>query len=490
MSTISERITGALQTFTSGDTLKAKVLRGGAWLATGSVAEQLARFGRTLILTRLLAPEAFGTMAIVSSAASIVSAVSEMGVKESLVQNPRGGESNYASAAWWLALGRAAAMYSTLFVLAPWIATFYGNHELATLMRVVSIAVLLDGALSSKAYVAMKQMNFRKWAGINHGGAITGIVITLTLSYFMRDVWALVLGFVAESGARCVLSYILCPYLPSLRWDKHAMRDLLQFSRGLFGLSFLNMVFARADVFVLAKLFPAATLGIYVMAIYLLQTPVNFVTNLLGQVLLPTLSEVRGDDTRANRILLHISSLIALLGMPAILFICFYGRSLLTLIYGAKYAAAGPALTAAAWVVVINLLNAQITTVFYAKGKPQLHRFAVALMALVMVLMVYPMAKVLGIAGGQVACLVAVTGGFVFQVVRIHRLTGLDLNRYARNFLVPVGISLGVVVAYLGGRMLSVPERPMANLLVGFVGCVVAYGCAGAMFLLGEWRPA
>src|ERR1700722_1143815 len=133
MSTISERITGALQTFTSGDTLKAKDLRGGAWLATGSVAEQWARFGRTLILTRLLAPEAFGTMAIVSSAASIVSAVSEMGVKESLVQNPRGGESNYASAAWWLALGRAAAMYSTLFVLAPWIATFYGNHELATL---------------------------------------------------------------------------------------------------------------------------------------------------------------------------------------------------------------------------------------------------------------------------------------------------------------------------------------------------------------------
>lgn len=63
---------------------------------------------------------------------------------------------------------------------------------------------------------------------------------------------------------------------PSLRWNKDAARDLLRSSRGLFGLSFLNLIFARADICVLAKLYSPSALGLYTMAIYLVQTPHEF----------------------------------------------------------------------------------------------------------------------------------------------------------------------------------------------------------------------
>ncbi len=257
----------------SGERLKDKVFRGGAWLGVGSAAEQAFRFGRSMILARLLVPSAFGLMAIVGSTASVLHTITDIGVKEGLIQHSRGEEDDYASAAWWLAFGRSLSLYVLFFSLAPLVARIYKNPELTLLMRVATISVIFDGIYSCRAYVALKKMNFSKWTMINSGGGICGIIVTLVLSLLLRDVWALVIGSVSEGAFRCLFSYIFFPYVPSLRWNRQAIRDLLGFSKGLFGLSFLNLAFARTDVFVLGKVFSAAELGIYTMGIYLVQTP-------------------------------------------------------------------------------------------------------------------------------------------------------------------------------------------------------------------------
>ena len=484
MSVVSDlygRLAKPAEGMLSGEGLKAKVFRGGAWLATGSVAEQTVRFARSMLLARLLAPEAFGTMAVIISASSAIHTITDMGVKEALIQNPRGTEPHYMGAAWWLALGRALSLSSLLFLLAPWMARFYGNAELTPLLRVATLGVVLDGAFSSRAYIAIKEMKFSKWAAINHGGGILGIVMTVVLSFFLRDVWALVLGVCAESASRCALSFIFCPYFPSLSWDTEAFRDLLKFSKGLFGLSFLNLIFARTDIFVLAKLYPAAALGLYSMAIYLAQTPVAYIMNLLGQTMLPTFSQIQNDHPRINRVLLHVTALLVFLGVPALVFVFFCGHSLLTIVFGSRYSAATSALIATCAVALVNLLNAQLTTVFYAKGRPQLHRTCVLIMALMMMALIYPFAKWFGLAGGQLACLVSVIVGYVFQLVRIHGLTGLSLPRYGKSFPVAAAISIGVVAVCLSTKLSPALERPVPTIVAGVLGCLLAYGVSAAV---------
>ncbi len=214
-----------------------------------------------MILARILAPEAFGTMAVIISATSIIHSITDIGVGTALIQHPNGTADEYKSAAWWLAFSKACGLYLFFFVMAPLPAKFYGNPELGPLMRVATLGVFFDGAFSPNAYIAQKKMEFRKVAAVVNGGGIIGIIITIVLSFFIRDVWALVLGATAESVARCSLSYIVCPYLPRFLWNRDAFRDLLRFSRGLFGLSFLNLIFARTDVFVLAKLYSPAGWG-------------------------------------------------------------------------------------------------------------------------------------------------------------------------------------------------------------------------------------
>ncbi|MEO6965429.1 MAG: oligosaccharide flippase family protein, partial [Acidobacteriaceae bacterium] len=344
-----------------GDGLRAKAARGGAWLGGGSVAEQATRFARNILLTRLLVPSAFGAMAIVLSASSLVSSISDVGLSPAVIQNPRGGEDEYLNAAWWLGLARAICIYAIIFAAAPWVAHFYGNVELSGLLRVTLFSAILDGMQSPRSKLAQKEMKFERWAVISNGGAICGVILTIVLSFILRDVWALAIGYCGENAFRCIFSYILCPGLPSFKLDRRATGELLQFSKGLLGLSFLNLIFARTDIFVLGKMYSPAALGIYTMAVALVLTPSNFLISMLGQTLLPALSQVQANAQRANRILSEITAWAILFGSPAVVMIWLCGPSLLTVVYGSQYAAAAGALAIAAGVVFLNTLNSLIT---------------------------------------------------------------------------------------------------------------------------------
>ena len=195
------------------------------------------------------------------------------------------------------------------------------------LLRVAATGLVLKGAISTRAYVAIREMKFKKWAFVSNGGGILGVFITVVLSFYIRDVWALVIGYVAENAARAIFSFALCPMVPRFPPQKEALHDLLRFSKGLLGLSLLNLIFIRTDVFALAKLYSPGALGVYAMAIYLAQTPSSFVINLLNQTLLPTFSHLRDDSDRMNRILLRSTSVTLMLGAPMVRDVLFLGQS-------------------------------------------------------------------------------------------------------------------------------------------------------------------
>jgi O-antigen/teichoic acid export membrane protein len=470
-----EEAKGKIDRLLKGEGLRAKVARGGAWLGSASLAEQVIRFARNMFLARLLAPSAFGAMAIVVSSSSLVSSFTDVGVLPAIVQNPRGGDRAYLNAAWWMGITRALFIYVVIFAASPWISRFYGNVELSGLLRVALLSTLLDGLISPRAKLAHKEMKFGRWALISNGGAICGVILTIALSLILRDVWALAIGYCSENAFRCILSYMIYPGLPSFEWDRRASRDLLMFSKGMVGLSFLNLIFARADIFVLGKLYSPALLGIYALAVNLIQTPSNFLINMLSQTLLPALSHVQDDPTRANRILIEVTSWVVLLGLPVVAMIWLCGSSLLTVTYGGRYAAAAQALGVAAAVTFLNTLNSMVTSLFFAAGRPALHRRAVLVSAVTMLLVVYPACKHLGIAGGQLAALVAITGSYLLQVLRAHDITGLSILRYFKPLVPASLISAGILAIGMSAHLLGLGANPFASISVAVAACII--GC-------------
>ena len=213
-----------------GDGLRAKVVRGGPGWERETRRNRYPGTARNMILTRILAPNAFGAMARVMSCSSIVGTLTDVGQRAAVIQNPRGPES-LSQRRMVDGDGPGGLHVRALFLPpGPWVSHFYGNAELSGLLRVALLSTLFEGAMSPRSILPEKNMKFARWMAISNGGAICGVVTTVVLSFSIRDVWALAIGSCSENFFRCLLSYILCPGLPSLRLDRHVVRELYKFS--------------------------------------------------------------------------------------------------------------------------------------------------------------------------------------------------------------------------------------------------------------------
>jgi O-antigen/teichoic acid export membrane protein len=472
-----------------GKSLKLQAARGSVWLGAAGGIEQGLRLARNMILTRLLAPEAFGMMAIVLAINAAFESFTEIGIKHTIVQNPKGEQRTFLNGAWWLAFVRGLGLYALAFVAAPWMASFYENPELVPFMRAAFLVIVFNGALSVRAYVAIKEMKFKQWVMIHHGGGVVGILTAVLLVFVMRNVWALVIGFLVEAAARCLLSFLICPYRPGFNFDKEAWKALVKYARGMVGLPILTFIFMRADIFVIGKLCSPAQLGLYSVVVALAQMPLQLLSVLMSQVIMPAFSKIQTDAGRLNQVLLGITSVMALLGFPLLLFALFYGQKLLLVVYGAPYAQVTGPFSAAFATSLVRFFGVPIATVCFSTGRPELHRFFTALRVVLIVSLIYPAVKFLGLTGAAVAVLMAIFVSHLLQVMRLRKITGLDLSQYSMIFLPAAGISICVAIVWLATQNFTT-SAPLLHLFTGAIGCLAAYALVLMISLRSETRLA
>lgn len=471
----------ALKGIIGSERMLGRLFRGGAILGFGTGIEFGMRFCRNMILTRLLAPEAFGLMAIVMSVASLFQVLTGLGIKESIVQNPRGTERPYLNGAWWLATLRGAGLYLAVFIAAPWIAHFYDAPELKPMLRVAFICVLAQSALSSRAYVAVKEMRYPRWAIIQNGGGAIGTLTAIALGFYLRGVWALVLGYATEGIARCVLSFIICPFLPGLHFEKHHLKELIRFTKGIFGLPLLVLIYVDAGVFTVGKLCSKRELGILAMALALAKLP-RMASSVLVDLFIPAFSKLQHDPRSINKALLRITTISVLLTVPILFLIVAYGREILTVAFGSKYASGY-------WLLVflfaneaVALCNVPLASVFIGIGKPDLLRRSALIRALLVLIFIIPATLKLGALGGAIVPLFAMTVAYVFQLLYMRRVTALELGAFQIMMVKGLVFAMPVAVTWLWGDLLPTLPNPIADLLVRLVICLVLYAVVGLLF--------
>jgi O-antigen/teichoic acid export membrane protein len=464
----------------ASESLKARAARGGMWMGAGNGFEQLFRFVRNMILTRILAPEAFGVMAIVLAVSHAFESFTEVGIRQAIIQNPRGAEPTYLNGAWFFSCGRAVLLYATAFAGAPYLAHIYSNPELTPLLRVAFLAVLFNGLISTQAYLAVKKLQFHRWVFAWQGGSICGIVIGIALAFYYRSVWALVIGFTCEAALRCILSYVIFPFVPKFDFDRDNIRSLLNFSRGMFGLPILTFIFMKADVFVIGKLCPMAELGLYSMAATLAAAPFQMVS-IASQVMMPAFSEKQKNPAWINMWISNISAFLAYTGMPLLLLMVFYGRDILMLVYGAKYGAVALPFAILFATQLMYNMGVPIATVYLAVGRPELHRLFTIIRTALILSLIVPAIKLFGLPGAAAAGFVSLLIGFLFQINRLKSLTGLSVKSFFKIFPLAACASLGVAAVWLLTKGL-LPEGPVLRLAAGGCGCLISYACAFTLF--------
>ncbi len=340
-----------------GQSLKTRLLKAGGWVLGGFVAGQVVRLVGNLVLTRLLFPEAFGLMAVVYVLMVGLALVSDLGINQGIIRNPRGEEMDYLNTAWTIQILRGLLISILTLAIAfaisvasdhGWVPadSVYSDATLPWIISAFSLTALIQGFESTKVALASRRLQLGALVKIELLSQCVALVVMLGIAWVYHSIWALVAGGIVSALVKCIAGHILLAGLPSrLRWEPSSANEILHFGKWIFASSILGFLSINGDRLILADLVDATTLGIYSIAFLLVNMVTMIFNTMLAKAVYPALGEVvrvRPDDVFRVYNKLQMAADVFLFGSAGLLFVL--GSHVVELLYDDRYHQAGPML--------------------------------------------------------------------------------------------------------------------------------------------------
>lgn len=348
-----------------------RVLQSGSWTLGGYAVNQALRLGGNLILTRLLFPEAFGMMAIVSIACYGVTVFVDMGIAQSIVQNERGNDPAFVNTAWSIQIILGFLIWGGLSALAFPIASFYDVPQLAAMIPVVGLGSIISGFNSTKLYTAQRNLEARRVTLIEFGTYLIGLLCTIYLAWLLQSVWALVWGQLISSSLKMPATHLFLHGIKNkITWDRDAAGHLIKFGRWIMWSSILTFLSVEGG-----RLWIGAVLDMRELALFTLASTMSLmfwqaIQQLAGKVFFPAYAEVYRSNPKNLFSVLFKARLIIILPSwcLSVLFI-FFGSHLMEFLYDERYQGSGSMLELLAAGLLVGCVWGSYTGVLLALGK-------------------------------------------------------------------------------------------------------------------------
>jgi len=330
-----------------GNRLLARVLRSASWLLIGYGGSQALRLAASLILTRILFPEAFGLMALVSVVTVGLAMFSDVGIAPSIAQSKRGDDPDFLNTAWTIQVIRGFGLWLGASLLAIPVARFYGEPDLALYLPIAGISLVVAGFNPTRIETAHRHLLVGRLTVLDLISQGIGIASMVALALATGSVMALVAGGVLQAIAKLVLTHFFLPGIVNrFRWEKQAASELIRFGKWIFLSTAFWFVSSQGDRAILGKFLSLEVLGLYNIGYFLASFPMMLGHAVTQRVLIPVYRDkpVRdAPENRAKQRKLRLGLTSGILGL--LLIMAFIGPSLTDLLYDPRYLPSGPMVT-------------------------------------------------------------------------------------------------------------------------------------------------
>jgi lipopolysaccharide exporter len=313
--------------------------------------QALLRLFSSLILTRILLPEAYGTLAILLSVLYLIGNILDTNVSLFIVRDKNAEQPRYLNTAWTMRLSRSLLSGAFLFLAAPLIATkVYNLPDLTLPLRVFSLWFLIDGFESMGFALAIRRKQARLQMYSELAASVVSTIFSIVYCYRYHTFWGMAFGILLNRLIMTVLSHQFYRELrPRLFIDLAAAREILVYSKYTIPSSLLSLGLGQFDKIVFLRLFDLRLLGIYGLAGNIAGSIESLISKISQAVLYPRCAHNFRDNpaTATKRYYTENIKLFAgILAMPATL--AGAAHLLITLLYDPRYSEAGSVLQALA----------------------------------------------------------------------------------------------------------------------------------------------
>jgi O-antigen/teichoic acid export membrane protein len=281
---------------------KTQVISSLIWKLAERGGTQGISFIVSIILARLLSPEDYGIIALITIFIAIANVFVQSGFNTALIQKKNTDESDFSSV-FYLSLFIALILYILLYFTAPRIADFYDNEQLVSILRVLSIT-LIFGAFNSiqNAYLARKMM-FKKLFFCSLGSIIISGTIGIATAYSGWGVWALVAQNITSQMSVTIILWFTVKWRPTLMFSLKRVKSLFSYGSKLLASSLINTLYLNLRSLIIGKIYNPVMLGYYNKG---QQFPNLIITNIDGSiqsVMLPALSAHQDNQKRVKEMM-------------------------------------------------------------------------------------------------------------------------------------------------------------------------------------------
>ncbi len=277
-----------------------RTVSGISWTLFGSIASNLLRVGVVASLGRLLTDVDFGVVAAAMTVILFASRVKEIGIGLALVQRETiTREHVEATFAFQLLLGLTTG--AIVFLAAGPLARTYHMPQAENPIRVLSALFLMRGLSSTSQFMLQRELKFRAIAVIDVLAYAVGSGVSIILALLDWGPWALVIGYVVETGLDSAITMVICPPPGRARLRWAALRDLLGFGGGQTAAGIANYFATQGDYIVVGRRLDAALLGVYTRAYELMRFPSMVFSNVAGGVLFSSFARLQDDPVRLGQ---------------------------------------------------------------------------------------------------------------------------------------------------------------------------------------------
>ncbi len=429
--------------------LRYKILTSGFWLTVSNTFVKILQFIRSIVLARLLTPEIFGIWGIVSLVRQGVDVFTNTGFGTELIHRQKHIK-EASDIAWTLNVVRGFILMALCFAAAPLVANFYHKPILNILLKVVAVTFFINGLRNINVILLKKELSFKKIAIQQQISALLGLIVTLTLAYLYRNVWALVWGTITFFITDLVTSYIIQPKYPKIYYNKRLAKEIFKYGIFISGGGMVVFLTTELDNAVVGKILGMKWLGFYVLAYSLANLPATEITHVVSGVMFPAYSQIQDDIKRLRNLYLKTLRGVATLSIPAASGLAFLAPDILRLVYGERWLPAAAPLRILCVFGAIRSLGATTGPIYNAVGKPKISFFLNFSRLILIILLIYPLSVRYGINGTAYSIVIPAVVLQFFSWNILKGVLGLRLIDIARSIIIPVtGSVVMLLVMYM-----------------------------------------
>ena len=290
----------------------------------------------SIVLARLISPEDFGQIAIITVFINLSTTFIQSGLNSALIQKKDVEERDY-STVFYISISTAILIIGLLYICSPVIADYYNSDALILPLRIYAFSLLFGAFNSVQIAKLQREMKFKLMMYCNLISTVVSGIVGIGAAFFDLGIWALVIYYFSHTAVSCITMIFISRWLPRFVFSVRRTKVLFSYGWKILVSSLLCTLYYDVRSLIIGKKFSTKLLGFYNRGQQLPNIVSHTTDTAIQSVMFPTLSYYQDDKTQLKMMLKRSMTTGSLIIFPAMAGIAAVAESLITILFGKQW---------------------------------------------------------------------------------------------------------------------------------------------------------